>query len=111
MFGAALLSLARGGPADFIIGALVGLGVGLLAGPAFRSWIVRREWEEASRQARLTDEVLDLMERDAPEGRPPGPGTSRGPEASASVDRPRPAGAAREPGAAVAGHRPEGRTG
>jgi uncharacterized membrane protein len=62
----AILAVAGGGGyGDFIAGLLIGACIGFLLGPAARSWLIHREWADASRQARLTDEVLARMERDA----------------------------------------------
>jgi hypothetical protein len=60
----ALVAVERGGYGAFIAGLFVGMAVGFLAGPAVRSWLARREWMEASRQVRLTDEVLARLEAD-----------------------------------------------
>jgi glucose-6-phosphate-specific signal transduction histidine kinase len=66
MFIAAVLAVAgRSGLGDFIAGLLLGVGIGVLVGPAVRSWLTQREWAEASRRARLTDRVLTRMEEDA----------------------------------------------
>jgi hypothetical protein len=46
----------------FIAGLLIGIAVGFLVRPALRSWVAAREWAEASREARLTDEALARME-------------------------------------------------
>jgi uncharacterized membrane protein len=62
----AILAVAGGGGyGDFIAGLLIGACIGFLLGPAARSWLIHREWAHASRQARLTDEVLARMEEDA----------------------------------------------
>jgi hypothetical protein len=63
--------LAAGGSwyGSFVAGLLVGIGIGFLLGPAVRSWLAFREWADASRQARLTDDILARMERDAQRGR------------------------------------------
>lgn len=66
MLTTAILAAAEGGGyGDFIAGLLLGACIGFLVGPAARSWLIHREWAEASRQARLTDEVLARMELDA----------------------------------------------
>jgi hypothetical protein len=66
MFTEAILAAAgNGGYGVFIAGLLIGAGIGLLVAPAVRSWLIYREWAEASRQARLTDKVLSRMEQDA----------------------------------------------
>jgi hypothetical protein len=53
------------GRGDLVVGLLVGLGIGLIVGPAVRSWLIIREWAEASRQARLADQILSRMRIDA----------------------------------------------
>jgi hypothetical protein len=53
------------GSGDLVVGLLLGLSVGLLVGPAFRSWLVFREWTEASRQEKLADRLLTRLEADA----------------------------------------------
>jgi hypothetical protein len=50
---------------DFLVGILVGCVIGVLVGPAFRSWQSYREWTEASREARLADRLIERMEVDA----------------------------------------------
>jgi hypothetical protein len=47
---------------DLVVGVALGLCIGLLIGPAIRSWQIRREWIEASREARLTDRLLRRLE-------------------------------------------------
>jgi hypothetical protein len=44
-----------------LIGLVIGVAVGLAAGPWLRSWISWREYVQASREARLHDEILRLM--------------------------------------------------
>jgi hypothetical protein len=61
----AILAAGGGWYASFIAGLLVGIGIGFLLGPAVRSWLAFREWADASRQARLADDILSRMERDA----------------------------------------------
>jgi hypothetical protein len=39
--------------------------------------VVRREWRRASREARLTDELLDRMDRDAGSAEVTGPAPTR----------------------------------
>jgi hypothetical protein len=58
--------VATGSGGDLIVGFVVGMAIGILVGPAFRSWVARREWNEASRRARLTDEVLARMQDEPP---------------------------------------------
>jgi len=62
-----LLIVAAGGngSGDFVVGLLVGCCIGILVGPAFRSWQIYREWVEASREVRLADRLLERMEIDA----------------------------------------------
>ena len=47
---------------DFLVGILVGCVIGVLVGPAFRSWQSYREWSEASREVRLADRLLTRLE-------------------------------------------------
>ena len=67
--------------AAFVVGLVIGVLLGIVAAPIVRSAIVHSEWRRASREARLTDVLLDRIERDAtpPRGRPQppahGPGT------------------------------------
>ncbi|HZD16618.1 MAG TPA: hypothetical protein VE669_00605 [Actinomycetota bacterium] len=46
----------------FLVGLGVGVVVGLVVGPAIRFWLTRQEWKRASREARLTEDVLDRMD-------------------------------------------------
>lgn len=39
----------------------IGILIGLAIGPLFRSWLTWREYVDASREARLHEEVLRLM--------------------------------------------------
>lgn len=59
------IAVGASGGGDLVVGLLVGCCIGFLAGPAFRSWQVHREWAEASREARLADRLLARMEIDA----------------------------------------------
>jgi hypothetical protein len=59
--------VAAGSGGDLVTGFVVGMAVGILVGPAFRSWVARREWNEASRRAQLTDEVLARMQDESPD--------------------------------------------
>ena len=68
MHTTAILAAGQGWYASFVAGVLVGIGIGFLLGPAVRSWLAFREWADASRQARLTDDILSRMERDARHG-------------------------------------------
>lgn len=52
---------------DLLVGLAIGASVGFLAGPVIRSRITYREWQEASRQARLTDELLARLEGSDPD--------------------------------------------
>jgi hypothetical protein len=44
-----------------LIGVLIGILIGIAVGPSIRSWISWREYVDASREARLHEEVLRLM--------------------------------------------------
>jgi hypothetical protein len=70
---------------DFIVGLLVGCIIGVLVGPAFRSWQSYREWTEASREARLADRLLIRLEAESD------------PEADPRLEEDRPAGTAVHP--------------
>jgi hypothetical protein len=75
-----MVAAAGGGYGDFVAGLVIGVAVGFLVGPAVRSWMAWREWTEASRQARLTDEVLarmDEADEERVEGDPGAGPTSR----------------------------------
>jgi hypothetical protein len=43
---------------------ILGFVLGLIASPVIRSWIVWREYREASRQAWLADETLKRLEQE-----------------------------------------------
>jgi hypothetical protein len=58
------LVAARSGSGDLIVGLLVGTAIGLLGGPILRHWLAWREWTDASRESRLTDELLRRLEED-----------------------------------------------
>jgi hypothetical protein len=60
-----ILSVAPAATDGFVVGLIVGVFVGLLAGPVVRSWLVWREWREASHEARLTEDLLERMESEA----------------------------------------------
>ena len=62
---ASIIAAGENGSGDFIVGLLVGCCIGILVGPAFRSWQIYREWVEASREVRLADRLLERMEIDA----------------------------------------------
>lgn len=64
------------------VGLVIGVLFGLVVAPIGRSWIVRREWRRASREAALTDELLDRIERDAASADPTDPEPARRPDAS-----------------------------
>jgi hypothetical protein len=70
MVTAAMLGVGAAGGAgadgygSFIAGFLIGAGITFILGPAVRSWLAYREWADASRQARLTDEILARMQRE-----------------------------------------------
>lgn len=53
--------------ADLLVGVLIGVGLGLIAGPLLRTWLIVREWDETSREARLTDELMSRLDRDLDE--------------------------------------------
>ncbi len=44
-----------------VIGLAIGIIIGLAIGPLFRSWLAWREYVDASREARLHEDVLRLM--------------------------------------------------
>lgn len=48
-----------------LFGLIVGIAIGLLVGPALRSWLVWREHVEADREARLHEEILRRLEAPA----------------------------------------------
>lgn len=48
--------------AELVAGLVLGALLGFLLGPVVRFWLAWREWTEASREARLTDAVLERME-------------------------------------------------
>jgi hypothetical protein len=52
-----------------LVGLLIGIVIGLVIGPLLRSWLAWREYVDASREARLHDEVLRLMDRSTASGR------------------------------------------
>lgn len=65
MLLAAILAAGLGAYGIFIAGFLIGAGITFLLGPALRSWLAYREWADASRQARLTEEILARMQHEA----------------------------------------------
>ncbi len=60
-----IIAASGNGSGDLVVGLLVGCCIGILVGPAFRSWQIYREWVEASREVRLADKLLERMEIDA----------------------------------------------
>ena len=50
--------------ADLFVGILIGVALGLLAGPVLRAWLTYLEWTETSREARLTEDLIDRLDRD-----------------------------------------------
>ena len=60
-----IVAAGGNGSADLIVGLLLGACIGVLVGPAFRSWQAYREWADASREVRLADRLLERMEIDA----------------------------------------------
>jgi hypothetical protein len=53
--------------ADLLVGVLLGLAVGLLAGPLLRAWLAIAEWREMSREAELTEALIGRLDRDLDE--------------------------------------------
>lgn len=53
--------------ADLLVGLLLGVALGLLAGPVLRAWLTYLEWTETSREAELTEELIDRFDRDLDE--------------------------------------------
>ena len=64
MIPVTILAAAADGSGDFLVGVLLGVCLGYLVGPAFRSWQAHREWAEASREAYLTDRILASLQTD-----------------------------------------------
>jgi hypothetical protein len=65
---------------DLFVGILIGVAVGLLAGPVLRAWLTYVEWSETSREARLTEDLIDRLDRDLdelPEADDPAPDDER----------------------------------
>ena len=48
-----IIAAGDNGSGDFVVGLLVGCCIGILVGPAFRSWQIYKEWVVASREADL----------------------------------------------------------
>lgn len=44
-----------------VMGLVVGFVLGLVVGPILRSWLIWRQYIEASREAQLHEEILRLM--------------------------------------------------
>ena len=44
-----------------LIGLLLGIVIGLLIGPLLRSWLTWRQYVQASREARLAEDILRRM--------------------------------------------------
>jgi hypothetical protein len=49
-----------------LIGLLLGIVIGLLISPLLRSWLTWRQYVDASREARLAEDVLRRMSEAAP---------------------------------------------
>lgn len=62
MRGNLLRVVAVTGLANFLSGLVIGVLVGLLVSPLLRFWLTWHEWAEASREARLTEDVLERMD-------------------------------------------------
>lgn len=60
-----IVAAGGNGSSYFIAGLILGGSIGFLLGPVFRSWQAYREWVDASREARLADQLLERMEIDA----------------------------------------------
>lgn len=65
MLATVILAAGGSGYGNFIAGFLLGASIAFLLGPAVRSWLAYREWADASKQARMTDQILARMQRDA----------------------------------------------
>lgn len=53
----------------FLGGLVVGVLIGIVLAPLIGFWLRWHEWKEASRKARLTEDVLELMDSMAPRRR------------------------------------------
>jgi hypothetical protein len=60
-----IVAAAANDSSYFIVGLILGGFIGFLLGPVFRSWQAYREWVDASREARLADQLLERMEIDS----------------------------------------------
>lgn len=60
-FAAAFALSPANGSADLVAGLVIGAALGFLAGPVVRHLLAVREWAAASREARLTDELLSRL--------------------------------------------------
>ena len=60
-----LIAAAETGSGNLVVGLVLGLCIGLLVGPALRSWLIVREWTDASREANLADRLLTRLETEA----------------------------------------------
>jgi accessory colonization factor AcfC len=47
---------------EFIGGLMLGVFLGIVLGPAIRLWVTWHEWTAASREARLTEDVMKRMD-------------------------------------------------
>jgi hypothetical protein len=79
-----IIAASGNGSGDLVVGLLVGCCIGILVGPAFRSWQVYREWVEASREVRLADKLLERMEIDTDLNGHGGPTRSHEPAAGST---------------------------
>lgn len=83
-----LIAAADSGSGDLVVGLVLGLVIGLLVGPAFRSWLIFREWTDASREANLADRLVTRIESDA-EGDAPSIATDAPPRLPSQDGSPR----------------------
>jgi hypothetical protein len=49
---------------NFLAGLLVGVFIGIVAGPLLWHWLARRWWEDADREIRLTDRLIERLDED-----------------------------------------------
>ncbi len=59
-FAITLVALARPS-GDLVAGLVIGAALGFLVGPFVRHRLAIREWTTASREARLTDDLLERL--------------------------------------------------